>query len=93
MPDWDLGMITAVGLNEQAVIFACTKHKGGKPSYEGVRECVKKICDKSKELGYKHMACGRLGAAGGEIRASVLEIVIAAAERNGVVFDIYDVPA
>lgn len=89
---WDMGVVAPVGINGMAVIYACTKRKGGKPSYEGVRECVKKICDKAKELGYKHFACGRLGSAGGEIRPSVLEVVVSAAEKNGVIFDIYDVP-
>jgi O-acetyl-ADP-ribose deacetylase (regulator of RNase III) len=93
MEGWDLGVVAPVGVNNQAVIFACTKRKGGKPSYEGVRECVKKICDKAKDLGYRHLACGRLGAAGGEIRSTVLEVVVSAAEKNGVAFDVYDVPA
>jgi O-acetyl-ADP-ribose deacetylase (regulator of RNase III) len=93
MEGWDIGVIAPVGVNGQAVIYACVRRKGGQPSYEGVRACVQKICDKSKELGYRHIACGRLGASSGQIKPTVLEIVVSAAERNGVGFDIYDVPS
>lgn len=81
-PDWAMGRIYPHEIDGKKVIFVQIR-KEGKPTYEGVRDCVRKIANNMDKLGSKHFAMGRLGCFDGGLHIGALEPVVAAAEYGG----------
>jgi len=86
--DWTLGRVYPMEFGEKKVVFVqiC---RDGKPTYEGVRDCIKKISENTKKIGAKHFAMGRLGCGDGKLHIGALEPVVAAAEGGKAMVDIY----
>lgn len=86
---WEVGKICPVqfGTEEKPdmVIYICVGDRG----YFGVRECMRKLASKAKDIGVRHVACGRLGSGIGNVHLGALEPVIAAAENGSLAVDIY----
>lgn len=95
-PEWTMGKVMPMefpdpedGKHLRRVIFVQVC-KDGVPTYEGVRNCIRKIGDNQDKICAKHLAMGRLGCLEkGGLHIGALEPVVAAAEGGKVMIDIY----
>lgn len=99
-PEWTMGKVLPMEYQDRTeddimkhfprkVIFVQVC-KNGVPTYEGVRNCIRKIADNQDKIGAKHLAMGRLGCLEkGGLHIGALEPVVAAAEGGKVMVDIY----
>jgi len=90
---WTPGMIMPLKLGvkeNQLVIFCCVADAGERANYAYIRQCLRKIADKRKELEINRIAMLFIGCSNNpEINEIALEPVIAAAVGDDLQVDLY----
>lgn len=91
---WVPGTLMAQKLGpkqDQTVIFCCMADRGQKASYPYIRDCMRKLAKKQKELGITSVSMLFVGCNGNpDVNKIALEPVIAAAVGDDLHVDLYE---